>query len=133
MKRLLAIIGLACLSLGSVRGQTNGAITGEVRDQSGASIPNATVTAMNTATNVARTTLTNTSGVYDFPGLIPGVYQVKVTAGGFQTSVTNNIELQVQQTARVDFSLAVGQASQTVEVSASATLLSTENATVGTV
>src|SRR6185436_8935193 len=96
-------------------------------------VPNAAVTATNTATNVPRTTQTNTSGIYDFPGLIPGTYQVKVTAGGFQTAITSNIELQVQQTARVDFSLSVGQASQTVEVAASAALLSTENATVGTV
>src|SRR5262249_26366567 len=110
MKRSVPIAAFLCLSLGLVRAQTNGVITGEVKDQTGAMVPNATVTATNTATNVARTTLTNASGVYDFPGLIPGMYQVKVTAGGFQTAVTNNIELQVQQTARVDFSLAVGQA-----------------------
>lgn len=132
MTRLVLTIFL-CLSLGLVRAQTTGAITGEVKDQTGAMIPNAAVTATNTATNVARTTLTNTSGVYDFPGLIPGTYQIKVAAGGFQTAVTNNIELQVQQTARVDFSLAVGQGSQTVEVAANAALLATENATVGTV
>ena len=54
-------------------------------------------------------------------------------APGFQTAVKTNIELQVQQTARVDFALTVGQAIQTVEVAANAALLTTENATVGTV
>ncbi|MDQ1473892.1 MAG: hypothetical protein QOJ99_5372, partial [Bryobacterales bacterium] len=53
--------------------------------------------------------------------------------GGFETVTKTNIELQVQQTARVDFALSVGQASQTIEVSASGELLTTENATVGTV
>jgi len=133
MRRLFQIAGLLCVAMGVASAQTSGAITGEVKDQTGAMVPNAAVTATNTATNVARNTLTNTSGIYDFPGLIPGTYQIKVTAGGFQTAVTNNIELQVQQTARVDFSLSVGQGSQTVEVAANAALLATENATVGTV
>src|SRR5258706_1117520 len=113
--------------------QTSGSITGEVKDQSGAVAPNAAVTATNTATNVARSTVTNEAGVYSFPNLIPGTYQVKVTASGFETITKTNIELQVQQTARVDFNLVIGQAAQTVEVSASGALLTTENATVGTV
>ena len=133
MKRLVLISGLLCLSLDVVLAQTGGTITGEVKDQSGALIPNATITATNTATNVARNTQTNTSGIYSFPGLIPGRYQVKAVAGGFQTALMNDIELQVQQTARVDFTLTLGAATQTVEVSANAALLATENATVGTV
>jgi hypothetical protein len=113
--------------------QTAGEITGEVRDPSGASTPNATITATNKDTNVARTTTTNTAGVYSFPAMIPGTYDVKASATGFETTVVTNVLLQVQQTARVDFSLTVGQASQTVEVSASGELLATENATTGTV
>jgi hypothetical protein len=113
--------------------QTGGTVTGEVKDQSGALVPNATITVTNTATNVARDTQTNSAGIYNFPGLIPGRYQVKAAAAGFQTAVTNDIELQVQQTARVDFALAVGQSTQTLEVAANAALLTTENATVGTV
>lgn len=133
MRRLVLVIGFLCLSLGVVLAQTGGTITGEVKDQSGAVVPNVSITATNTATNVARNTLTNTSGIYSFPGLVPGRYQVKAAAGGFQTSVTNDIELQVQQTARVDFALTLGAATQTVEVAANAALLATENATVGTV
>src|SRR5258706_5296677 len=112
--------------------QTSGSITGEVKDQSGAVAPNAAVTATNSRTNVARSTATNADGIYSFPDLTPGLYDVKVVATGFATIVKTNIELQVQQTARVDFALAVGQAAQTVEVSASATSLDTESATVGT-
>src|SRR5882757_10543407 len=107
MFRLLPVLGLMWLTLGTVSSQTFGEITGEVKDASGANAPNVAVTATNAATNVERSTTTNTSGVYTFPGLSPGIYQVKVVASGFQTIVKNNIELQVQQTARVDFTLAV--------------------------
>jgi len=133
LTQFVGLLGLLCLSLGVVLAQTSGTITGEVTDPSGSVVPNAAITATNTATNVARTTETNSAGVYTFPNLIPGVYQVKATMSGFQTAVTNNIELQVQQTARVDFALTVGSSTQTVEVAANAALLSTENATVGTV
>jgi len=120
-------------ALGIASAQTGGEITGEVRDPSGALVPNASVTVINTATNAARLTTTNTSGLYSFPDLTPGVYNVKVVEAGFDTVVKANVELQVQQTLRVDFALAVGQATQTIEVAANAALLSTENATVGTV
>ncbi len=133
MRKVLLLIGLLGAALGIAFAQTGGSITGEVRDQSGALIPGAAITVTNTATNVARTTQTNAAGIYSFPALIPGPYQVKAAAAGFQTGVTSGIQLQVQQTARVDFSLTVGQASQSVEVAANAALLSTENATVGTV
>ena len=82
MRRLVLIIGLLCLSLGVVLAQTGGAITGEVKDQSGALVPNANITVTNTATNVARNTTTNEAGIYSVPGLIPGPYQVKAAASG---------------------------------------------------
>lgn len=113
--------------------QTAGQITGEVRDASGALVPDAAVTATNAATNVSRSTITNKEGVYSFPDLTPGVYSVKVTAMGFGVVVKTNIEIQVQQTLQVDFDLAVGQNTQTIEVAANAAQLSTESSTVGTV
>ncbi len=133
MRALLLILGLLCVAFRVAPAQTVGEITGEVKDSSGASAPNVAVTATNAETNVARSTVTNSVGVYSFPGLTPGIYQVKASASGFQTVVKSNIELQVQQTARVDFTLEVGSATQTIEVSSTAALLSTEDATVGTV
>jgi hypothetical protein len=133
MRTSLLIFGLLCAAVATAPAQTVGEITGEVRDQSGANAPNAAVTATNVATNVARSTVTNSAGVYSFPGLTPGIYSVKASAEGFQTMVKSNIELQVQQTARVDFVLSLGQSTQTIEVSATGALLSTEDATVGTV
>ena len=113
--------------------QTAGQITGEVSDPSGALIPNAAVTVTNTATNVARSTQTNTAGLYSFPDMPPGMYDVKAVAAGFNTTTKAGVEVQVEATVRVDFSLAVGQSTQTVEVAASAAQLATENASVGAV
>jgi Carboxypeptidase regulatory-like domain/TonB dependent receptor len=132
-KAVLLTLWLLFTSLSVAGAQTSADITGEVRDPSGAITPNATVIATNSETNVSRSTVTNSSGVYGFPGLTPGTYQLKASAPGFQTSVRSNIELQVQQNARIDFTLAVGQSTETVEVSGSSVLLSTEDATVGTV
>ena len=133
MRKFVLALGFLLAATGQLCAQTGAAITGEVTDQSGAVAANVSVTTTNTETNVARSTTTNTSGIYSFPDLTPGKYQVRVTAPGFETIVKTNIELQVQQNARVDFTLAVGQATQTVEVSANSQLLSTEDATVGTV
>jgi hypothetical protein len=99
----------------------------------GAIISDATVTALNVATNAARTVITNDAGGYSFPSLPPGTYMLKVEKAGFKTIVRNQIELQVQQAARLDFEMAVGQVTESIEVEAGAMLLSTENATVGTV
>ena len=132
MSKLLFLVTFALLG-GTACAQTFGEITGEVRDPSGAVAPDAAITATNAATGVVRTTRTNDVGIYSFPALIPGTYQVRVEAAGFQPTVRSNIDLQVQQTARIDFTLSVGQTTQTVEVSGAADLLTTESTAVGTV
>ena len=114
-------------------GQTLGEITGEVKDSSGGGVAAASVTVTNQATNAARTAISNDAGVYSFPALQPGLYALKVEKPGFKTYTQSNIELQVQQTVRLDVTLQIGQVSETIEVSGSAGLLTTENATVGTV
>jgi hypothetical protein len=113
--------------------QTLGEITGIVTDASGAVVAGAQVTATNTATGAAREATSNAAGVYSFPGLTPGVYDIRVTASGFKAAVQSGNTLNVQQVLRVDFSLAVGQVTESVEVSATAAALSTDSATVGTV
>ena len=131
MRLTLFVCGVSVLGL-SLYGQTLGTITGEVRDASGAVIPNAPVTAANTGTNAVRNTATTDQGLYSFPALVPGEYEVKVETKGFRPAA-RRLTLQVQQTARVDFTLEVGAVTSAVEVSAMAALLTTENATVGTV
>src|SRR6267378_3127857 len=130
--RLFAL-GCVLMANQAAFAQTFGAISGDTRDASGAVVAGAIVTAVNLGTNAARTVTTNEAGDYSFPSLPPGTYTVKVEKPGFKTVIRNQIELQVQQSARVDFEMQVGQVSESIEVRASATLLATENATVGTV
>ena len=123
------LVSLCCITSAQTLGQIMGAVT----DPSGAAVPNALVTVKNMDTNVERNTTTNTGGLYVFPDLVPGNYETKVAASGFDVTRKTNILLQVQGTARVDFALVVGQATQTVEVAANMAQLNVENATVGTV
>ncbi|MCU1233039.1 MAG: TonB-dependent receptor [Candidatus Solibacter sp.] len=85
MRSSLLAIAL-CLASGAALAQTSGSIAGEVKDQSGAVAPNASVTVTNANTNVARSTVTNGAGIYSFPDLTPGIYQVRVAAPGLQRS-----------------------------------------------
>src|SRR5215472_18218104 len=122
MRQWVLFIGLG-LPFGVASAQTFGDITGEVHDQSGAAAPNASVTVTNTATSASRSTTTNDVGIYSFPSLVAGTYQIRVQLQGFQPVVRTGVELEVQQTARVDFTLTVGQATQTIEVAGAGLLL----------
>src|SRR5205823_4445751 len=107
MRRTL-LAGLASLFLcAPCLAQTLGTITGAVKDSTGAVVPGATVTVINKGTNATRTASSNEVGLYDFPALPPGQYTVKTELDGFKTT-SRDLELQVQQTARVDFTLELG-------------------------
>ena len=113
--------------------QTFGEITGRVTDTSGAGAPAANVTVTNINTNAARQAVTAQSGDYSFPSLSPGTYNLRVEKTGFKTDEAKNVLVEVQQTIRLDFSLTVGQVSESITVEANAVQLQAENATVGTV
>lgn len=110
-----------------------GSISGLVTDSSGAVIPGAQVTITNVGTNVRSTAATDTSGNYTVPLLPRGDYRIEVTAGGFRRFVREGVVLQVQQTARVDVQMTVGELVESVVVTADATRLETENATLSKV
>jgi hypothetical protein len=132
MRRTLSV-GLTCLLLSvPAFAQTLGTITGEVKDATGAVVPGATVTVTNKATNATRTTQSNAVGLYDFPALPPGAYKVKSELEGFRT-IERDVELQVQQTARVNFALELGTISEMATVTGVSPLVETTNATIGTV
>jgi len=109
MKACALRIVLSILFSMPVFSQTFGEITAEVKDTAGAVIVGAKVTVTNTGTNATRETVTTGAGVYNFPSLQPRFYNIRVEQPGFRAAVENNIELQVQQTARLDFTLQVGQ------------------------
>jgi hypothetical protein len=132
---LLMLASVAMLSVLAATGkaQTSGKITGLVSDSSGAAVSGASVTVTNKATGASRNVITNNEGLYAFPSLLPGVYELKVEQGGFKTARLDNIRLEVQQTARLDVKMEVGAVGESVTISSVGALLNAENATVGTV
>src|SRR5262245_20365544 len=131
--KAFTLCALLALSTEALFGQTFGEITGRVTDLTGAAVPGAAVTITNVSTNAGRATTTTQSGDYSLPSVPPGIYNVKIEQKGFKASVSNSVEVQVQQTVRLDFILQVGAITESIEVQASADQLQQENATVGTV
>jgi hypothetical protein len=113
--------------------QVNASVQGQVMDPSGSPIPNATITAKDADRGTTFTTNTNAEGIYTLPRLPIGRYEIRAEAKGFQTSVHSPFTLELNQIARIDFSMTVGQITETVEVAGTAPLLQTENTMVGTI
>ena len=129
----MALVALLC-SANAARGQdVTATITGTVTDQSGAPIIGANVTAKDADRGTVHTTQTNGSGVYNVLRIPVGVYDVKVEAKGFQTSLVASVTLVLNQTARIDVQMKVGQVTQTVEVTSEAPLLKTDTTEVSTI
>ncbi|HTZ58990.1 MAG TPA: TonB-dependent receptor [Acidobacteriaceae bacterium] len=108
-------------------------LAGTVLDSTGAAVPGATVTVTNTATSIARSTTSEKNGEYVITALAPGDYNVTVESPGFRKLEQTGLVLQINQQARVDLTLQVGQAAETVSVSGHEPLLESESSSVGTV
>src|SRR5450759_1678819 len=113
--------------------QTFGEVTGHISDASGAAVPAAKIALTNVATNAVRRAVSTDSGDYTFPAVAPGFYTVRVEQPSFKTSTVNNVQVQVQQSLRLDFTLEVGQVTESIEILASAQMLQAENVSLGTV
>jgi hypothetical protein len=111
--------------------QESGAIVGTVVDQSGAALKGATVRVTDVERGTSLTAQTNEDGSYDFPRVPVGNYEVTVSAQGFQTVHRSKFELILNQTARLEFQLKVGQTTETVEVVGAAPLLDTDTSLLG--
>ncbi|HEU4388668.1 MAG TPA: TonB-dependent receptor [Blastocatellia bacterium] len=132
---LLTLGGIAMISVlvAIAKAQTSGEISGLVSDPSGAAIAGGTVTITNRGTGATRKVTTNSEGLYSFPSLLPGIYELKVEQAGFKTAQIDNIKLEVQQTSRLDITMEVGQVGETLTITTTSGLVNAENATVGTV
>jgi hypothetical protein len=104
-----------------------------VSDTTGGVLVGATVTVTSTQTGATVTQQANSAGLYVFPNLLPGLFNVKVEMDGFRTAARNNVLLQIQQTVRLDFKLEIGSLSETVDAVGTAPLLNTTDATIGMV
>jgi len=132
--RIVTLLLLFLTSATSLAAQSiTGSITGVVIDASGGVIPDARVTVNHKATNALSSATTDSSGNYTVPLLPQGEYRMEVSAAGFKRHVLEGIILQVQQTARIDVKMTVGEVAESVTVTADIAGLETENATLSKV
>jgi len=110
-----------------------GAIVGSATDASGSGVADAQVTVTNLETSQSNLFHTDAEGNYSAPLLKIGRYRVRVEKLGFQSTVETNIEVSVNQVARVDIFMKVGAATETVEVTSAPALLQTETSSLGTI
>ncbi|HTB96058.1 MAG TPA: carboxypeptidase-like regulatory domain-containing protein [Terracidiphilus sp.] len=126
---LLGVFLLAASSRGFAQ-DINASLSGTVTDPSGAAIPGAQLTLTNEATGFKASFVSDDQGTYNFRNLTPGKYDLSATAHGFKSSEQKAIELAVNQSARLDVPLQVGQTGDTVTVVADTSLINYENQTL---
>ncbi len=128
----MLLAALVLLNLPVFAQLTSGNITGTVYDQSGATVPNATIVAHNTATGVENTTTSTSAGDYRFENLPVGTYTILVNAAGFTKAEVQNVSVELNQTITTNVTLAIGKSTTSVEVSTSAVAIDTTTAQVQT-
>jgi hypothetical protein len=111
----------------------NAELSGRVSDPSGLAVPAASVVVQSASTAATRTVSSNGQGEYSLPALLPGIYNITVDANGFKILHQNGVLVEVDQRARLDFSLTVGSNTETVTVVGGTPLLNTSDASVSTV
>jgi hypothetical protein len=119
------------MSLQGIAQVNTASLTGLVTDASGAAVAGASVKAKNNSTNVEQTVTTDNSGYYTFASLSVGRYTVTVESQGFKKAVRSDVSLEVGQKARLDQTLEVGAVTETVMVTATAPILTSQEATTG--
>lgn len=129
---LSALFSIIAGAAASVSAQiTTATIVGAISDAGGAMIPGAQVTARNVETGLTRTAVSSEDGAYRLEFLPVGNYVIEVTAHGLKKAVRSGIVLQVNDTARVDVSLSVGDVSEAVNITESAPAVNTSTAEIG--
>jgi Carboxypeptidase regulatory-like domain len=129
----LALVVLICGANVTFAQDVTATITGTVSDPSGAAIVGANVTAKSVERGTSFTAVSNDSGIYRISQLPVGNYDLRVEKSGFQTSLYPAFTLVLNQVARIDVEMKVGQVSQTVEVTGAAPILKTEATLVDTI
>src|SRR5437867_1606967 len=132
LHRAVACMLCSLAAIGPAFGQ-NAGIQGVVTDPSGALMPAVSIKVTNVATGVVNLVTTNEHGFYSVPFLGPGTYNVEAVQTGFAPQQRKDLKLDVNQTARADFTLRLGTASETIEVTAASALLESETSNVGQV
>lgn len=113
--------------------ETTGTILGTVKDQTGSILPGTTITVTNELTGLTRSTVTDDNGNYVLPLLPVGRYIITAELAGFKKYIQRGVVLEINQSARVDITLLVGEITETVTVEAGAVLVDTTTSTLGKV
>ena len=113
------------------QGGTTGTLVGLVSDPSGAVVPGVAVSVRSLETNITTTETTGEAGVFTFPNLRAGFYELKAAKQGFRTATVSSVKLDVNAAFRVNIALEVGEMTETVHVTTAAPTLQTDEATVG--
>jgi len=129
--RITLLLLLTAVTAGAQ--EFRGSLTGRATDSAGAALVGAAVSVKNVETNIINATTTNDDGVYNFPLLQPGKYQLTVTLQGFKAAQRENIELRVADKLTLDIKLEVGAATESVQIVGSSPALETGSVSTGTV
>ncbi|HLH40441.1 MAG TPA: carboxypeptidase-like regulatory domain-containing protein [Bryobacteraceae bacterium] len=130
MKR--SLVAVVVFLLGAARGQEfRGAISGSVADPAGGAVPNATITATETATGSKSQTISDSAGAYTIPFLAPGTYDITAQASGFKRYERKGLHIGAGDHPVIDIRMELGDVTQSIDVAESAPLANTENASVG--
>src|SRR5580658_9685771 len=127
----LAFVITALLAAAPLLAQ-NAELSGLITDPSGLAVPGARVVVQSADTDATRTAPSNGRGEYSVPALLPGPYNIAIEATGFKTIHQNGVVVEVDQRARLDFALTVGNTTDTITVEGNAPLLNTSDASVST-
>ena len=126
----LALCALLCSVRPAEAQVLYGSIVGTVVDQSDAVVPNATVTIVSKETGLTRETTTDLAGRYSLVNVLPGNYELRVTATGFRTLTRENVLVTINAVTRADLRLEVGAITEQVTVTAAAAILQTDKSDV---
>jgi hypothetical protein len=130
---LVAVAFLFAASTSAFAQTVTGSIRGTITDSAGAAVAGAKITARNVNTGVVSTSITDRSGTYNFQSLLIGTYVVSAQKVGFSTTSNSPFSLEIDQIAKINVKLKVGEVSTTIDVAAdTGALLQTEDATLGT-
>ena len=128
--RSCAVVLFALATAGTLHGQVAGSISGYVRDQSGAAVPGATVTAVSTEQTLTRSVTSDQTGFYNLLAVPSGTYEVTGQADGFERLAQGGVRLTLGESLRLDISLKVGSVQSEVTVASTATLVNTTSQTL---
>jgi len=129
----LTLVAVICGASVASAQEVTATITGTITDQSGAAVVGATVTATSVERGVTYTSPTNDAGIYRLSNLPVGNYDLRAEKTGFQATLRPALTLVLNQVARIDFEMKVGNVSQTIEVTGAAPVLKTEETQVDTI